>query len=369
MAATPVLVIHGGAGVIRKDLTPEKEKLVRADLEAALAAGYAVLKNGGSSLDAVAEVDRRARGFAALQRGQGRRVHARWHATSSTPRSWTARRCAPARSPACIASRIPMLLARAVMEKSPHVMLIGDGAEAFAKTVGIELVDPSYFRTEERWQQLQEALKAERSQAGVRRKVAQCITAPSARSRSTRKAVSPPATSTGGMTNKRWGRVGDSPIIGAGTYANAHCAVSATGWGEYYIRATRRARHLRARRIRARRRSPKPRARSCMDVIPKLGGDGGVIALDAQRQLRDAVQHRRHVSRLGRSRRGARRDSAEGYGLSPLPLREREGRGAACRHSTSAPRASNRDFLIPTLCRERHREGYRAFAGMRRNSE
>jgi beta-aspartyl-peptidase (threonine type) len=175
----------------------------------------------------------------------------------------------------------PILLARAVMEKSPHVMLVGDGAEAFAKEVGgIELVDPSYFRTEERWQQLQKALKEDaehRAHEDVE----------TAKHFGTVGAVALDAqgrlaagTSTGGMTNKRWGRVGDSPLIGAGTYANNGCAVSGTGWGEFYIRTV--AAHeicMRVTQMRV------PLKRAAAEVInqeiPSMGGNGGAIALDA----------------------------------------------------------------------------------------
>jgi len=175
--------------------------------------------------------------------------------------------------------RNPILLARAVMEKSPHVMLTGDGAEAFAKTVGITLVDPSYFRTDERWRQLQEALKAEEKKqaSALGRAIHYGTVGAVALDREGRLAA---GTSTGGMTNKRWGRVGDSPIIGAGTYANAHCAVSATGWGEYYIRATA-AHDICARVEYAKQPVAKAAHDVVMDVIPKLGGDGGVIALDS----------------------------------------------------------------------------------------
>jgi beta-aspartyl-peptidase (threonine type) len=173
----------------------------------------------------------------------------------------------------------PVLLARAVMEKSPHVFLVGDGAEAFAQTVGIELVDPSYFRTEERWQQLQEALKAEAAKqtSSLGRAIHYGTVGAVALDSAGHLAA---ATSTGGMTNKRWGRVGDSPIIGAGTYANAHCAVSATGWGEYYIR-TVAAHDICARVEYGKQTVAKAANEVVMNAVPKLGGDGGVIALDA----------------------------------------------------------------------------------------
>jgi L-asparaginase / beta-aspartyl-peptidase len=178
----------------------------------------------------------------------------------------------------------PIVLARAVMEQSPHVMLSGEGAEAFAQSIGMPLADPSYFRTEERWQQLQKALKedaAKRTHADVE----------TAKHFGTVGAVALDAqghlaagTSTGGMTDKRWGRIGDSPIIGAGTYANSGCAVSATGWGEFYIRTV--AAHeicMKVTQMRV------PLKRAAAEVInqeiPAMGGNGGAIALDADGQI------------------------------------------------------------------------------------
>lgn len=278
MAATPVLVMHGGAGVIKKDLTPEKEKLVRADLEQALNTGYAVLKSGGTSLDAVSKAIIVLEDSPRFNAGKGAVfTHDGKNELDAAIMDGATLRAGAIAGVHRVKN--PVLLARAVMEKSPHVMLVGDGAEAFAREVGIELVDPSYFRTEERWQQLQEALKAESSK--------QASTLGRAIHYGTVGAVAldaqghlAAATSTGGMTNKRWGRVGDSPIIGAGTYANAHCAVSATGWGEYYIRAT--AAHDICARVEYAKTPIADAAKTVvMDVVPKLGGDGGVIALDA----------------------------------------------------------------------------------------
>ena len=160
MAATPVLVIHGGAGVIRKDLTPEREKLVRADLEAALAAGYTVLKNGGSSLDAIEKAIVVLEDSPRFNAGKGAVfTHEGTNSLDASIMDGATLRAGAVAGVQRVKN--PVLLARAVMEKSRHVMLAGDGAEEFAKSVGIELVDPSYFRTEERWQQLQEALKAD----------------------------------------------------------------------------------------------------------------------------------------------------------------------------------------------------------------
>jgi len=278
MAATPVLVMHGGAGVIKKDLTPEKEKLVRADLEQALNTGYAVLKSGGSSLDAVSKAIDVLEDSPRFNAGKG----AVFTHDGSNELDAAIMDGATLRAGAVAGVhrvRNPVLLARAVMEKSQHVMLVGDGAEQFAQQMGIALVDPSYFRTDERWQQLQEALKAESNKqaSALGRAIHYGTVGAVALDAQGHLAA---ATSTGGMTNKRWGRVGDSPIIGAGTYANAHCAVSATGWGEYYIRATA-AHDICARVEYAKAKVADAANTVVMDIVPKLGGDGGVIALDA----------------------------------------------------------------------------------------
>jgi len=276
-AATPVLVIHGGAGVIRKDLTPEKEKLVRADLETALKAGYAVLKDGGSSLDAVGKAIFVLEDSPRFNAGKGAVFthDGRNELDSAIMDGATLRAGAIA---GVHRVKNPVLLARAVMEKSPHVFMVGDGAEAFAKSVGIELVDPSYFRTDERWRQLQDALKAAAAgqQSSLGRMIHYGTVGAVALDKAGHLAA---ATSTGGMTDKRYGRVGDSPVIGAGTYANAHCAVSATGWGEYYLR-TVAAHDICARVEYAKEPIAKAAKEVVIDAIPKLGGDGGVIALD-----------------------------------------------------------------------------------------
>ena len=176
--------------------------------------------------------------------------------------------------------RNPILLAEAVMQHSPHVMMVGQGAEAFATGQGITLVDPSYFRTDKRWQQLQKALKEEASgQAHADLETARHFgtVGAVALDKDGRLAA---GTSTGGMTNKRYGRVGDSPIIGAGTYADAGCAVSGTGWGEYYIRTA--AAHDICARMRYLKQGPEEAGRAVINErIPALGGDGGAIVLAA----------------------------------------------------------------------------------------
>jgi beta-aspartyl-peptidase (threonine type) len=276
-AAEPVFVIHGGAGVVAKEVTPEKEKAMRADLQKALESGYAVLKSGGSSLDAVSKAIVLLEDSPLFNAGKGAVFNhdGRNELDASIMDGATLR----AGSVANVHKvKNPILLARAVMEKSQHVMLVGDGAEAFAESIGMTLVDPKYFYTQERWQQLQDALKAEQAEKVDPAKAPHHGTVGAvALDKSGHLAA---GTSTGGMTNKRYGRVGDSPIIGAGTYANAKCAVSATGWGEFYIRAN--AAHDICARVEYRN-TPIAQAADevVTGVVPKLGGDGGVIALDA----------------------------------------------------------------------------------------
>ena len=277
-APRPVLVIHGGAGVISRDLTPERRRLVEADLRAALDAGYGVLKAGGSSLDAVSRAVVVLEDSPWFNAGRGAVFnHDGRNELDAAIMDGSTRRAGSVAGVHRVKN--PVLLARAVMERSPHVMLVGDGAEAFAQSVGVTLVDPSYFRTEERWQQLQQALQAE----GAKQEAA----LPPAFRHGTVGAVAldaqgrlAAATSTGGMTNKRYGRVGDSPIIGAGTWADTRCAVSGTGWGEFYIRAA--AAHEICARVRL---TGQPLAKAADEVInrkiPRAGGDGGAIALGA----------------------------------------------------------------------------------------
>ena len=274
-AATPVLVIHGGAGVVAKEVTPEKEKAVRAGLQKALDAGYGVLKSGGASLDAVVAAITVLEDDPNFNAGKGAVFnHDGKNELDASIMDGATRRAGSVANVHRI--RNPILLARAVMEKSPHVMMVGDGAEAFAQSIGMTLVDPKYFYTDKRWQELQDALREEAAQEKSTASKHGTVGAVALDSAGRLAA----GTSTGGMTNKRFGRVGDSPVIGAGTYANARCAVSATGWGEFYIRAA--AAHDICARVEYRGEPVKQAADDVvMGVVPKLGGDGGVIALDA----------------------------------------------------------------------------------------
>ena len=287
------LAIHGGAGtLLRSEMTADTEAQYRATLDQALNSGYTVLKNGGSSVDAVAAAIIVMEDSPLFNAGIGAVFNSDGvnELDASIMDGTTLKAGAIA---GVHRIKNPVLLARAVMDKSIHVMLVGDGAEKFASENGFELVDPKYFHTDWRWQQLQiqkakdagatklsedqdkplppksaELLRSNDNKFGTVGAVA--------RDKQGRLAA---ATSTGGMTNKRWGRVGDSPIIGAGTYANALCAVSATGHGEYFIRAN--VAHDICARVEYLKHGIAQAGDDVIhDKLKKMGGDGGVIIID-----------------------------------------------------------------------------------------
>ncbi|MBS0194180.1 MAG: isoaspartyl peptidase/L-asparaginase [Proteobacteria bacterium] len=279
---TPLLMIHGGAGVEPGELSAAEEADARKALETALRAGYAKLQAGGSSVDAVSAAIVVMEDAPQFNAGRGAVfTHDGRNELDTSIMDGASGKAGAAAGLHRVKN--PILLARAIMEHSRHVMMIGDGAEIFAREQGVQLVDPSYFRTEKRWQQLQKALQEEaRAQASNTP-----LVLPGRAYFGTVGALALDAqghlaagTSTGGMTNKRYGRVGDSPIIGAGTWADPRCAFSGTGWGEFYIRAA--AAHEVCARVRL---AGEPLARAAEDVIdhdiPKAGGDGGAIALGA----------------------------------------------------------------------------------------
>lgn len=279
---TPTLVIHGGAGVEPGDLTADEEAVVKRALEAALRAGHAKLQAGASSLDAVTAAITVLEDAPQFNAGRGAVFthDGRNELDTSIMDGATGKAGAAA---GLHRVRNPITLARVIMDKSNHVMMVGDGAEKFAKEQGIALVDPSYFRTEKRWKALQKALQEEQAAQASNTP----LVLPGKAYFGTVGALALDArgnlaagTSTGGMTNKRYGRVGDAPIIGAGTWADARCAVSGTGWGEFYIRSA--AAHEICARVRL---DGQPLAKAADGVInrdiPKAGGDGGAIALGA----------------------------------------------------------------------------------------
>ena len=281
-------VIHGGAGVIRRgDLTPEKERAYRAKLEEAVLAGYKALQSGKTSLDAVQIAINLLEDSPLFNAGKGAVFTA--DGKNELDASIMDGKTLNAGAVAGLHHiKNPITLARAVMEKSPHVMMFGDGAELFAKEQKIELVPASYFFTQERWDALQEIIKQEKEkQKQGEKKVSEVnrreepynkfgTVGAAALDKDGNLAA---GTSTGGMTYKKYGRVGDAPVIGAGTYANnSTCAVSATGWGEYFIRLGV-ARDITAL-MEYRAMTVQEAVDLEMNKVKNLGGDGGVIAID-----------------------------------------------------------------------------------------
>lgn len=280
---TWALAIHGGAGVIERGaLAPDQERAYRAGLSAALDAGSAVLRRGGSSLDAVEATIRRLEDDPLFNAGRGAVFTAdgRNELDASIMDGSTRKAGAVA---GVTRTRNPISLARAVMEKSRHVMLAREGADQFSVEQGLEQVDPSYFRTERRWQEL---LDWQRDNPAA---------LDPTHSRGTVGAVAldtnghlAAGTSTGGTTGKRWGRIGDSPVIGAGTYAaDGNCAVSATGVGELFIRASA-ARQV-CDRIAWQRASAQGAADATIADIASIGGDGGLMVVDASGRIAFAM--------------------------------------------------------------------------------
>jgi beta-aspartyl-peptidase (threonine type) len=302
--ARPIAIaIHGGAGVIdRAQMTPEREATYLAGLSAALDAGYAILERGGSSLDAAEEAVRILEDDPQFNAGRGAVLS---HDGKAELDAAIMDGAGP-RAGAVAGLRhvkTPIGLARLVMDKSPHVMLIGEGAESFAREQGMEFVPNTYFRTPYRERELQRALEWERQQAcnggapdggGAGESADRgagvggdpdayrggTITGTVGAVAIDRAGNLAAATSTGGMTNKRYGRVGDSPIIGAGTYANNEtCAVSATGSGEFFIRAV--VAHDIHALVQYKQLSIEAAAREVIQgKLKRLGGEGGVIAID-----------------------------------------------------------------------------------------
>lgn len=282
------LVIHGGAGtILRQQLTPEMEKAYTDALREALQAGYRILQSSGSSLDAVEAAVRVMEDNPLFNAGKGAVFTA--EGKNELDAAIMNGKTLEAGSVAGVTIvKNPITAARAVMEKSKHVMLIGEGANRFAKEAGLEIVDPSYFRTEERWRGLQRAREldsiAEKSDTASKAMLGAefrdykygTVGAVAVDKQGNLAA----ATSTGGMTNKKFGRVGDAPIIGAGTYANnVTCAISCTGWGEYFIRLSvaRTVSDL----VEYRGATLKNAAEEViMKKVPALGGDGGLIGID-----------------------------------------------------------------------------------------
>lgn len=278
-----VMVLHGGAGTItRENMTDRQEKRYRAKLREALQTGYEVLEAGQPSLDAVVEAIQVLEASPLFNAGKGA-VFTNQKTVELDASIMNGEDRQAGAVTGVQRAKSPIQLARLVMEESPHVMLAFDGADTFAEQQGMEMVPNDYFYTDRRLRQIEQRLEEEETGGG------DGAALPRGNKMGTVGAVAldqdgnlAAGTSTGGMTNKRWGRVGDSPIIGAGTYAdNQSCGVSSTGWGEFFIRG------VLAHDIAAMKQYGglplKGAARAViMDKLDNMGGTGGVIALDRE---------------------------------------------------------------------------------------
>ena len=284
-----VLVIHGGAGTILKSqMTPEKEKLYKQGLQNALDAGNKILKNGGTAFDAVEAAIKILEDDSLFNAGKGA-VFTN-EGKNELDASIMDGKTLKAGAVAGVTNiKNPITAARAVMDKSEHVMMAGKGAELFAAMNGCTIVEPSYFFTTQRWHDLLDAKKEDSLKALHKDSTTGLLKQPDNHDYKygTVGAVAldmygnlAAATSTGGMTDKRYGRIGDSPIIGAGTYAdNNTCAISCTGWGEYFIRLVM-AKTISDKMEFGHQNLKNAADEMIMKKLPALGGDGGLIAVD-----------------------------------------------------------------------------------------
>ena len=261
------IVVHGGAGtILKKNMSDEKEKRYKSKLEEAIRTGYQVLQNGGTSLDAVEQTIMILEDSPLFNAGKGAVfTHDKRNELDASIMDGSNLKAGAVAGVTQIKN--PIRAARAVMEKSEHVLLAREGAEQFARLQKLDTVSPTYFFTEKRARSLERAIKEEKfGTVG-------CV----ALDQNGNIAA---GTSTGGMTNKKWGRIGDSPIIGAGTYANNKtCGVSSTGWGEYFIRGV--VAHDISAMMEYGGKSLKESANHVIHhKLTELGGSGGIIALD-----------------------------------------------------------------------------------------
>jgi L-asparaginase / beta-aspartyl-peptidase len=293
-----VLVIHGGAGTILKEkMTPAGEQEYRGKLEEALNAGYAILKKGGSSLDAVEASIQILENSPLFNAGKGA-VFGDDGSNQLDASIMDGKTLKAGAASGLRHIKNPISLVRLIMEKSPHVMMSGVGAEIFAQMQGVEMVPEEYFFTQPRWEEFQKIKEKEKSQLREGKNSSALSDPPL--TPGTLLSIELPnkfgtvgavaldlagnlaaGTSTGGMPNKKYGRIGDSPIIGAGTYANNKtCAVSSTGYGEYFIRTV--VAHDISALMEYKGLSVGDASRLVIEKVAQLGGSGGVIALDGK---------------------------------------------------------------------------------------
>lgn len=286
-ANTFSIVIHGGAGtILKKNMTPEKEDAYKTTLEKAIRVGHEILKQGGNSLDAVQKTINVLEDSPLFNAGKGA-VFTNSGTNEHDASIMDGQTLNAGASAGTTIVKNPINLARAIMDNSPHVMLSGSGANSFAKEQGLQLVKPEYFYTKQRFKSLERIKETEMSELDHDNKRAfydpdikdskfgtvGCVALDQHGNLAA-------GTSTGGMTNKRWGRIGDSPIIGAGTYANNKtCAVSSTGWGEYFIRAI--VAYDISALMEYKGLSLKEASHEVIqNKLTRLGGTGGIVAID-----------------------------------------------------------------------------------------
>ncbi len=296
------LAIHGGAGtILSSQMTPDLEREYRNGLENALKAGWAILSSGGSSLDAVETATASLEDFPLFNAGRGSVfTHEGEQEMDASIMDGSSLKAGAVASVKNIKN--PVKLARLVMERTEHVLLAGEGAIQFGEQVGVEMAPDEYFFTEHRWLQLQEAMAEGRVQLDH----TENVQSPKPKAQSPTDSDSEhwtldiglgtkplgtvgsvacdihghlaAATSTGGMTNKNFGRVGDTPLIGSGTYADDICAVSCTGHGEYFIRSV--TAYDLAARMKYKGLSLVDAASEAIEHLTEIHGEGGLIALD-----------------------------------------------------------------------------------------
>jgi beta-aspartyl-peptidase (threonine type) len=282
------IIIHGGAGtILKKNLSNEKEAAYKVKLEQAVRMGYGILKDGGTSQDAVIRTIQVMENSPLFNAGKG--AVFTHDETNELDASFMDGKTLNAGAVAGVMNvKSPIALAVKIMTDSEHVMLSGKGASQFAKEKGLEIVDPSYFYTKKRFKSLQRikdraksALDHDDSKAAFydadiknsKFGTVGCVALDKAGNIAA-------GTSTGGMTNKRWGRIGDAPIIGSGTYANNKtCGVSSTGWGEYFIRG-QVAYDISAQMEYQQKTLKEATSDVIQNKLTALGGTGGVVALD-----------------------------------------------------------------------------------------
>ncbi|WP_186992308.1 isoaspartyl peptidase/L-asparaginase family protein [Constantimarinum furrinae] len=301
------IVIHGGAGTILKEnMSDSLELAYKSKLEEAIRVGHEILKNGGTAMEAVTKTINVMEDSPLFNAGKGAVfTHEETNELDASVMDGATLNAGAVAGVTQIKN--PIDLALSVMNDSPHVMLSGKGAELFAKEQGFVLVDPSYFYTQNRFNSLQRIKMAEQEKetkvsfADPFIKDSKFGTVGCAALDKNGNLAA--GTSTGGMTNKRWNRIGDAPIIGAGTYANnATCAVSSTGWGEYFIRAM--VAHDISALMEYKGLSLAEAAKEVIQKkVPQLGGDGGVVAIDKNgnvtMEFNTAGMYRAHMNAKG----------------------------------------------------------------------